>query len=363
MSTVHPALTPPIAGAKRLLLSPVDLEPTGPDWEIVSAFNPGVAVVGDRVVLLVRVAERPREERRGLIALPRFDFEKGYTVDWVRAEDVEPIDPRVVRLLSTGCIRLTFVSHLRVIDLGDGLARQSSDEIRIDPATFYEEYGVEDPRITKIDDRYWITYVAVSRHGVTTALASTTDFRTFERHGIQFTVENKDVLLFPEKIKNEYVALHRPNGATRFTVPEMWLAYSPDMLHWGKHAPLHVPLGDWESGRIGGGIPPFRVDGGWLEIYHGNRRPTKPGEVGAYQAAAVLLDSDDPSRVLARTHQPILSPTEPFERHGFVPDVVFPTGLVERGDNWLIYYGAGDAHTAVVEMHKSEILDHLRPVA
>jgi len=363
VSTIHPTLVPPIAATKRLLLSPSDLNPSREDWEIVSVFNPGVALVGDRVVLLVRVAERPREMRRGLVALPRFDREQGMVVDWMHAEHIEPVDPRVVRILSSGLIRLTFVSHLRVIGLGAGMEPEADEGIRMDPIYEYEEYGVEDPRITKIDDRYWITYVAVSRHGAATALASTTDFRTFERHGIIFPVENKDVLLFPEKIGGKYVAIHRPNGATRFTIPEMWLARSSDLMHWGEHAPLHVPLADWESGRIGGGVPPFRVEGGWLELYHGNRRPMMPGEVGAYQASAVLLDLEDPSRVIARTSEPIMSPTEPWERHGFVPDVVFPTGLVQRGDQWLIYYGAGDAHTAVVEMNQAEVLDRLRPVA
>ena len=169
-----------------------------------------------------------------------------------------------------------------------------------------EEFGVEDPRITPLDGRFYFTYVAVSRHGPATALASTADFRTFERHGVIFCPENKDVVLFPEQIGGAYAALHRPVCGTPFTRPEMWVARSPDLIHWGAHAPLTVAGGEWQSGRVGAGPPPIRVPDGWLAIYHGNRHPTRPGEVGAYYGGAVLLDPDDPARVLRRTPGAVL---------------------------------------------------------
>ena len=162
-----------------------------------------------------------------------------------------------------------------------------------------EEFGVEDPRITALDGRYYFTYVAVSRHGAATALASTTDFRDFERHGIIFCPENKDVVLFPEKVEGEFVALHRPNAATPFCRPEMWVARSPDLVRWGRHECLHGGDAEWETGRVGAGTPPVRVEGGWLEIYHGNRQPTRPGEVGRYSTGLLLLDHDNPARILA----------------------------------------------------------------
>ena len=211
------------------------------------------------------------------------------------------------------------------------------------PKLTLEEFGVEDPRITALDGRFFFTYVAVSRHGAATALASTTDFRQFERHGIIFCPENKDVVLFPERIDGQYVALHRPNAATPFCRPEMWVARSPDLIHWGRHECLHGGGAEWETGRVGAGTPPVRVDSGWLEIYHGNRQPTRPGEVGTYATGVLLLDPNDPARVLRRTATSIFEPTADFERHGFVPDVVFPTGIVEAGPSYLIYYGAADS--------------------
>ena len=178
---------------------------------------------------------------------------------------------------------------------GDGRSVEEDDPtFGSCPNPSLEEFGVEDPRITAIDDRYFFTYVAVSRHGAATALASTTDFRRFDRHGVIFCPENKDVVLFPERIDGQYVALHRPNAATPFCRPEMWVARSPDLIHWGRHECLHGGGAEWETGRVGAGTPPVRVDDGWLEIYHGNRQPTRPGEVGMYSTGVLLLDPEQP---------------------------------------------------------------------
>ena len=224
------------------------------------------------------------------------------------------LDPRVVKGKADGLVRLTFISHLRVVRCGDGRSVKEVTDVRFLPDSEMEEFGVEDPRITAFGDRYYFTYVAVSRHGAATALASTTDFRHFERHGIIFCPENKDVVLFPEKIGGEYVALHRPNAATPFCRPEMWIARSPDLIHWGRHECLHGGGAEWETGRVGAGTPPVRVESGWLEIYHGNRKPTRPGEVGMYSTGVLLLDHENPARIIGRTSASIFEPTAKFER-------------------------------------------------
>jgi beta-1,2-mannobiose phosphorylase / 1,2-beta-oligomannan phosphorylase len=344
---------------RKLLFRPEDFPPSRDDWEVIGAFNPGAIQFGDEVILLVRIAERPRERRVGYTALPRWE-NGSVVVDWTSDTELQLLDPRVVRRLADGLVRLTFTSHLRVVRGRDARApgQQGAAFLPVGPL---EEFGVEDPRITRIGDRYYFTYVAVSRHGAGTALASTSDFVTFERHGIIFCPENKDVLLFPERIGGEYVALHRPNAATPFTAPEMWVARSADLVHWGKHEPLWGGLSPWETGRIGGGAPPVRVEGGWLEMYHGNRRPKQMGEVGEYSAGLLLLDADNPARVLRRTHEPIMAPEEEFERLGFVSKVVFPTGVVEQGDTWLVYYGASDTFMAVAEFPRDQLLACLHP--
>jgi predicted GH43/DUF377 family glycosyl hydrolase len=340
---------------QQLLIQPGDIAPSSERLEVIGTFNPGVTELGGNVVLMVRVAERPRRRREGFAALPRWEAGR-VVVDWVPDDQVELIDPRVVRRKSDGLLRLTFTSHLRVMRSHDGRAIHEWDVSALVPHEPWEEYGVEDPRIVKMDDRYWITYVAVSRHGAATALASTRDFLSFERHGIIFYPENKDVVFFPERIAGRYVALHRPTTAHPFCRPEIWLAKSPDLVHWGAHQPLHGGTAQWESDRVGGGTPPLKTGAGWLEIHHASRRSGVAGQVGVYSAGGLLLDSDDPSHVVGHTRQPLWEPDTNFELSGFVPRVVFPTGIIARGNVLQIYYGAADTTTAVAEFRLDEVI-------
>jgi predicted GH43/DUF377 family glycosyl hydrolase len=337
-------------------LPPGDLQPSRDDLEIVGTFNPGAVAFGDEVIVLARVAERPRERREGFTALPRWQPGAGLTVDWIANDEIDLLDARVVQRKCDGLVRLTFASHLRILRSGDGRSIDREDDIRFEPQGELEEFGVEDPRITRIGDTYWFTYVAVSRHGPATALASTTDFQTFTRHGVIFPIENKDVVLFPEPIGGELVALHRPLGGTPFAQPEIWLARSSDMVHWGQHEVLLGSVSGWDAGRVGAGAPPTRAPGGWLEIYHGSTKPTGESGVGAYSAGTLLLDQDEPLRIVRQSSKPILVPETDFEREGFMPNVVFPTGVVDRGDTMLIYYGAADTACAVAELSKADIL-------
>ena len=318
----------------RLLLGPGDVPASRDDFEVVGVFNPGAVRVGDEVVLLVRVAERPRERRPGFTGLPRWDPAGGLTIDWAARRAIWSRSTRGSSgARPTGSSGSRSLSHLRVVRCGDGRAVREVTRRHVPAASReLEEYGVEDPRITPLGGRFYFTYVAVSRHGPATALASTADFRTFERHGVIFCPENKDVVLFPEKIGGTFAALHRPVCGTPFTRPEMWVARSPDLIHWGAHAPLGVSGGEWQSGRVGAGPPPIRVAGGWLEIYHGNRQPTRPGEVGDYCGGAAPARPGRPGPGPPADPEPFFVPEADFEVDGFVPDVVFPTGVVRDGE-------------------------------
>jgi predicted GH43/DUF377 family glycosyl hydrolase len=333
---------------KTCLLLPADLPASRPDFEVLGTFNPAAVAHNDSAVLLVRVAERPLGGTSDRVALPHY-VDGELTVDWFAANALEQTDRRVARVISTGTARLTSVSHLRVVHV-----RRDHTIERIGTAIMpqgeCEEFGIEDPRITHIGSRYYVTYVAVSRHGAATALMSTSDFETFERHGVIFPTENKDVVLLPEPISGLFVAIHRPVCSIPFTEPEMWIAQSPDLVHWGNHRPLYRGQAAWETGRVGAGAPPVRTPRGWLELYHGNRRPTTPGDIGAYCAGAFILDHDDPARILHVASRPVLEPTEPFECDGFVPNVVFPGGVVTWDDRVAVYYGAADQSTAVAEI-------------
>ena len=347
-------------GFNACLLRPSDVPPSRPDMEVIGVFNPGAVQTGDGIVLLVRVAEQAAERRPGFTALPRWDpQQRTCLIDWIPNHEWTRVDVRVMRCKQTALVRLTFISHLRVFYSRDGRTLEEPSGAWLEPENAYEEFGVEDPRITLIGDTFYITYVAVSRHGVATALASTRDFKSFQRHGIIFPPENKDVMFFPEKIGELYHALHRPNGASAFTKPEMWLATSPDLLHWGQHERLLGGGEDWDLGRIGGGAPPIKTDAGWLEMYHGNSKREADKNVGTYSGGLLLLDLQDPRRILGRCGQ-VFVPEADFEREGFVPNVVFPTALIQRDDTAQVYYGAADTYVGVVEFSMNEMLVRVR---
>ncbi len=340
------------------LLGPGQVRASGAELQVMGAFNPGAVELNGEIVLMVRVAEQARPHREGYVGLPRWKGGEA-VVDWFPEEAVMPVDPRLVLLRETGALRLTMTSHLRVLRSADGRSFDPAAGRDFTPHSHYETYGVEDARITPLGDRFYITYVAVSRHGAATALASTQDFRTFERHGIIFPPENKDVVLFPRKIGGRYAALHRPNPHMHFGPPGIWVGYSDDLLDWGGHRALHSGTAAWEISRIGAGPPPLETDRGWLEIYHGKAEPREQGQVGTYSAACLLLDRDEPGRVVGRSTEPVLVPKADFECRGFVDNVVFPTGLLRRDDRLLIYYGAADACTGLVELSLEELLSNL----
>jgi beta-1,2-mannobiose phosphorylase / 1,2-beta-oligomannan phosphorylase len=349
----------PLPTQKKLLLAPADVTPSQEDLEVIGVFNPGTAELNGEVHLLVRVAERPKEKRPGCTGFPRWESGR-VVIDWLADEDHIFLDSRVCRHRETGLTRLTFASHLRVVNCGAGETVKHVEQTVFAPHDDCDEFGVEDPRITRIDDRFYFTYVAVSRHGAATALASTADFREFARLGIILPPENKDAVLFPDRFRGQFCALHRPTGATPFTTPEMWIAWSHDLESWGNHEPLLIAAGrPWSSARVGAGAPPIRVDDGWLLIYHGSRRSDTPGRVGQYVAAALLLDANQPSRIIAESTDALFVPTEPFEREGFVPEVVFPTGVVRHDDTLLVYYGASDTFVGVAKLSLSATLKTL----
>lgn len=345
---------------RERVLGPEDLMPFNRGFEVIGVFNPGAVRIGDETVLLARVAERPKPGKPGLVGLPRVEQGGEVIVDWEPESELDLRDPRVVRSKRDGLVRLSSLSHLRVFRRAEDDSGEWTAGSVLLPEPTAEEYGIEDPRITTIDGVHWITYVAVSRHGAATALASTRDFVVFDRHGIIFPPENKDVVLFPRKIGGQYAALHRPTAKTDFCRPEVWLARSPDLLHWGGHEPLLHGVDGWENDRVGAGTPPIELDEGWLVLYHGCGSSRGAAEVGAYCGGAFLLDRDDPKRVLRRSHEPLLRPSADFECSGFVPNVVFPTALIDHGPTLTIYYGAADTAVGATDVSRDALLASLR---
>ena len=249
---------------------------------------------------------------------------------------------------------LTSLSHLRVATSSDGVHFDMPDKPAMFPANKYEAFGLEDPRVTKIEDIWYINYVAVSPLGVVTCLASTKDFKSFIRHGVTFCPDNKDVAIFPEKINGSYYALHRP-VTPLFGKYEMWTAGSPDLKCWGDHRYLMgTRRGLWDCWHIGASAVPFRTEAGWIEIYHG------VNENSRYCLGAVLLDAEEPWKVLARSRKPILEPERDYEVRGFFGNVVFNCGLLAEEGMLKIYYGVSDTSIAYCQMPIQDVLDNLQ---
>jgi predicted GH43/DUF377 family glycosyl hydrolase len=207
----------------------------------------------------------------------------------------------------------------------------------VEPFRTYERRGIEDPRITEIDGVFYIMYTAYSQYGPCLAIASTTDFRIFNRIGIISEPENKDGVLFPKKIGGRFARLDRPHAG----LGNVWISYSDDLKMWGDYRVVMTPVGGrWDCDRIGASAPPIETSEGWLEIYHGVKC-TSGGPV--YRLGVALLDLEDPSKVLKRSAVPILSPREYYERIGDVGNVVFSCGTVlDDRHGLIVYYGAGD---------------------
>jgi predicted GH43/DUF377 family glycosyl hydrolase len=344
------------------IITPAMVLASRPDFEVLGVFNPAVARHDGQVVLLLRVAEAPRKMSSGLAAAPIFNAETGRVEikRWqVTAKGPDVSDPRLV--VDDGHTWLTSMSHLRVARSTDGIHFEVEGLPALTAATAYEAFGIEDPRITQLDGTYWISYTAVSQYGIGTGLASTTDFRKFDRHGIIFPPPNRNVAIFPEKINGRYAALHRPmpEGLGQHSI---WTASSSDLISWGNHRLVATPrLQGWDDTKVGGGAVPFRVHVGmedrWLVIYHG-----VTGNPPIYCLGALLLDRHDPSKVRARSRDPILKPEAPYEREGFFGSVVFTCGALVDGDLVRIYYGAADDVIAVADLSLAEILSGLEEV-
>ena len=280
-----------------------------------AVFNPGATVVDGRTLLLLRV-----EHRTGLSSLVVATSDDGVT-GW-------EIDP--VRGLHP------------------------------EPDTFEEHWGIEDPRITKVGDEYFVVYVGYSAAGPLVLLATTRDFVRWERRGVLMSPEDKDAALFPIAFGGRWALIHRPAPSMAGLGAHMWLSFSPDLRHWGDSRVLLAARrgGWWDANKVGLGPPPLLTRDGWLVCYHGVRL-TVAGAI--YRLGLALLDRDDPTKVLARGNEWIFGPHESYERGGDVSDVVFPCGWILRDDDDTLhlYYGAADTVVCLAEASLATLLDHL----
>jgi predicted GH43/DUF377 family glycosyl hydrolase len=284
-------------------------------YRISSVYNPGAALVDGQTVLLCRA-----EDRRGIshLAVARSDDGIG---EW--RIDKEP--------LISG-------------DLNDATAR----------------WGVEDPRITRIDEMgvWLIAYTTVGPAGPAVALSITQDFRTTERIGIVMPPEDKDAALLPRHVDGQFVLFHRPVSAQSGRA-DIWLSRSHDLRAWTSPEPVLAarPGVWWDSARVGIGPPPLETPHGWLVLYHGAKWIV---DSLVYRMGLALLDRNNPAVVLRRSDEWLLAPEADYETAGSAPNVVFPTGLVHdpATDQLRLYYGAADRCVALATANLSDVLSY-----
>ncbi len=248
------------------------------------------------------------------------------------------------------------------------------------------EGSVQDARVVKIDGVYYLCYAMQAHpmdcwptgHGVPdyytedypgwhecawpmitqSGIAVSKDLVHF-RHLCFVTppeIDDRDVILFPERIGGKFALLRRPicRGGGSRERPSIWISYSEDLREWTPPRLVAKPAHAWEGGKIGAAATPIRTEQGWLLLYHGVDRDS------VYRVGAVLLDLADPERVIGRTRNFIMEPEEYYERHGLViPNVVFPTGNVEKDGLLYIYYGCADTAIGLATVPLDELVEHV----
>lgn len=208
-----------------------------------------------------------------------------------------------------------------------------------------------DPRITKLGDDYYVIFAChTPAHGSRIGQMRTRDFETFEWLGFGSEPDNRDSALFPEKINGMFCRLDRPGGPN-----SVWISYSPDMRFWGESKCVLRPFGNWAWLKVGPGAPPMKTSEGWLEIFHGVNEMISNA---AYHLGVMLLDLEDPSKVIACGKCPILSPEELYECVGLCNNVVYSAGAVlEDGGEVKIYYGGADTVQCVATARLEDLVD------
>ena len=293
---------------------------TATDWPhpVNAVFNPGAVDVDGETVLLARV-----EDMRGISHLYVARSKNG--IDGWEIDGEPLLSPR--------------------------------------PGIDSEEWGFEDARVVWVPEleRYIITCTAYGPAGPAVYLAKTADFRSVERIGIVQQPDDKNAALLPRRLDGKWILFHRQKSAFYGSRGDVQISRSTDLADWSPPEVVLQPRAGawWDSLRIGLGPPPLLTDAGWLLIYHGVKE-TVAGTL--YRVGLALLDLEDPTRVLARLPEWVLSPLAPYERSGDVPNTVFPCGAVYDDDTGIVrlYYGAADTSICVATAKLDDLLDAVR---
>lgn len=342
------------------------------DTYVLGAFNPGLCrLPNGNLLMMVRVAEALKNAVHDNHAhCIRWDEEKGYVTDAWPLSEVSMQDPRKFKINAYGyaVYALTSLSWLLPVELnedGSSVKHIHYDKI-ISPRSASQEYGIEDPRISFIGERYYMTTCCVSSERHSTILYVADDGLHYTEEGVILDHQNKDMLLFEGKINNEYYALTRPLGECYFATapsslfhpgPSIQMASSPDMYHWKPcdAAFLRSRRSSSSNVKIGGGTPPVLTQDGWLMLYHGVENK---GEVGVYRTFWAVLDKEYPIRILHLEDAiPLLEANSILTRHIcdqiYLNEVVFTTGIAAQEDDYILASGELDLACRITRISKT----------
>lgn len=336
---------------------------------ILGAFNPALTRLDTgNLLMMVRVAEALKDPvQDGCARAIRWDHD-GYHIDRWPLDHVDLADPRKFKIRgnSWDVLALTSLSWLLPVELdseGQKVIGVHYDRA-IAPTRSYQCYGVEDARISRVGERFYMTTCSVSPERHSTTLYTSGNGLDWSLEGIVLDHQNKDMLIFEGLINGKFWAQTRPLGDLYFAYPpgSPWragpsinLASSPDALHWkpcdrpGLRPHAHTK----DTARMGGGAPPILTERGWLTLWHG----VEPKDiVGIYRTYWSILDRDDPSEVIATDHEPLLEPapdlTEPIKHLMYLNDVVFTTGIAEAGSHFVVASGEADLTCRITHIDK-----------
>ncbi len=245
------------------------------------------------------------------------------------------------------------ISRIGYAQSKDGIHFTEDLQPLLTPAAEYENAGLEDPRLLKIGRTYYLTYTGYNGKDAQLCLATSRDLRTWKRQGIIMPANKgswnvhwtKSGAIIPRKIAGRYWMFYMGDAANGGS-DQIGVASSSDLLHWADatSAPLLARRpGKFDSVVVEPGPPPLLTSSGVLLIYNG------ADDKLAYRTGWALFDKNNPSKLLARSAEPVFSSSESWEKTGQVPNVVFMEGLVKRGDRYLIYYGAADKNVGLAE--------------
>ena len=339
---------------------------------VLGAFNPGFTrLPNGNLLMMVRVAEALREPVVGdQVSAIRWTAD-GYVLDGHPLTAVAMTDPRQFDVPGSAYrqLALTSLSWLLPVELnadGRQVVAVHYDKA-IEPAADYQQYGVEDARITKIGDIWYMTTCSVSAERHSTTLHTSADGLNYTLEGIVLDHQNKDMILFEGLVDGRFMALTRPLGEVYFAYPydspfiggpAINMAQSPDALHW---KPIEYPFlrarkGSKISMKLGGGTQPILTDKGWLMIYHGVETRQN---VGIYRSFWALLDRHEPWKLLrVEDDEPLLeanpSLTAPIAHQLYLPtEVVFTTGIADGGEDYIVASGEADLACRITHLPKS----------